>query len=547
MAASTGKVGLLGAGLLVLTVAVTLGVKELLDGNDDEISTRSSVAEPWVSSEELRLRADNEALARKNAELLERLAAVETQARNDDSVAASLPTPETKSPLDADVRISALLADAKRALETKRAEDYFKAFLGLIDAGEAAHPAMLELVLQTGNYNQLAVALEADHVIDLIKAITAKRDALGGFLDTVLTRDVDADKATLFATNLLRYNQVESGLSADEFERTLVGIVERAIGVEGDHVEWNVYSIDPAWEIGRRGSTAALPTLSRILDLEEVTDRNRIAVARAIARIGGDRAIEILEGLRLASPDSRWSHLLQNLLLSQRSKERPGGSYDSEVLEFLEGASAELPSSDRSSLLRDQARDPKRLDELATAFAGGELDRLEQRTVLEFLFKSSKAEHRDIAWKRYQEVLDSEDQDRVVADLANRDPHATARLLDRLRADDVSRSLARGFRRLNTKLVVKHQEELLAAAANVALTLRTRAAASTSIARVDPDAAVEALMNGFWQADESHRHSVVKALRYEISDRAARKALDGIAANDESEKVRQAADGTTSR
>ncbi len=82
---------------------------------------------------------------------------------------------------------------------------------------------------------------------------------------------------------------------------------------------------------------------------------------------------------------------------------------------------------------------------------------------------------------------------------------------------------------------------------SIALKLRTRAAASIALARVDPEGAVEALMHGFWQSGEPHRRGVVSVLQDEIPDRAPRKALDSMATRDTSHAFREAAKKNTRR
>ncbi|MBN1422696.1 MAG: RNA polymerase sigma factor [Planctomycetes bacterium] len=376
--------------------------------------------------------------------------------------------------------IEGLLAAALEAFERKDAAAFRDAFLSLLDASPASWPAVIDLVRTTGSFNAITAALSPnDETLarELIDAIAQRSAKLGGLADAILTRDADPDDATIFAFDLLRFCRVESERPAGEQAASLLWILERAIEIEGEGVDWNTHVILAGDILGELRPRPLLSRLHALLERPDVSATNRVAVLRVVARIGGGEAVAILRAVRdRAAPQVR-SHLMNNLAMYE---------YGPEVEGFIqESLDLEEDPSVRSGLLRALARREGGRTGLGGRLNDASLDLRERLTILEALFERGTDEEKEIAW-RHVEASGADLQDEVLGTLANTEPRALDLLFRRLESEDeVSQDLASGLRRLDAKIIETHRDRIERLANDSTRPSRIRAAAASALAKGD--------------------------------------------------------------
>jgi len=536
MSLSTSKITLMGAALVLLAASVGLSVKVLELKKKNRSLRISGVVPVEHENRYTALSRENQVLRKANGELREELADLRKQLASLQNpgrklqVAGKPPTPG---------EIEELLSRALAALEDRDTTGFAGAFLALVDTGEPGHAALMSILAETGDYNRIFAALETedyDFRRDFIGKVTERRTLLGGFLDAVLSRPDSLDGATLFAFDLMRYNGVETRLPREQHISSILEVLNLALDTEEDHVNWNIYSVTAAFILGRLRAREALPELGRLLSAPALSDSNRIALAQAVAEIGGEGAVEILKGLR----DSLGARLREHLLLNLAHH---GGD---EIELFLEKSLARENGELEISLLRELGKRKKNHARIVERLADPGIDHRERMTILEILFENGDSYHREKAWK-HVENLDVKTQDEIIESLAGRDPRATEMLLERLRSDSVSRGFLSACYRLDSKQVHRFRDDLQGIAMNAGATPLARGAAATALARIDPPGAVRMLLNGFSQIPEKDRLQLVEILGDFIGGKEAREQLEAIAGSDLSERVRKAASSHAAR
>jgi RNA polymerase sigma factor (sigma-70 family) len=520
-----GKTVLAAASAAFLVGAIGLGVRVGL--NQDRAP--EPAAGPETSPGRLRLAE----LERENASLRERVAQLE-RGRGEEKEKGGREDGAARSRgLVAVADIERLLRAAIAAFESRDAGGFRAAFLALLDAGTIAHPALIEVLLVTGNYNQMLAALEPRDPgfgASLIHEVTARRESLGGLLDAILQRASDPDRATLFAFDLAQTNQVRSGRPGKDQAAALLRVIERAIEMEGDAVQWNDHVVGAGSLLEILRPKEALPRLEALLQGNGLSERNQVAILRAVAAIGGEEAVAILTFARDRSPPALRTHLMSNLAMVDHGD--PGvEAFLRETIDLEE---------DPAPILRSLARREDTRDLMVERLEDPGLERNERLAILEMLLASGDEEHREAAWKDLASA-EPEIQDEILSGLANTEPRALELLLRRIESDAVSSELAGNLGRLDAKVVHAHREEFASAAGNPELSSRTRCAAAAALAKVDAGAAARQVVIGFASADESARLEVVQTLRGRIGGAEARALLGAIAAGDPSGRVRAAA------
>ena len=431
--------------------------------------------------------------------------------------------------------IDRLLAAALEAFRSKDAPAFRASFLALLDAGRPARAALIELARMTGGYNRMLAALEPEdegYASELIHPVTARRRELGWLVDAILSRDASPDSATEFAYDLMGVNGVAPERPLAEHAADLLELLERSIEEEGESVEWNDLSIQAAHHLGKTRSADSLPRLGSLLERTDISERNRIEILRAVARIGGEEAVAALRKVRDAASPTLRGHLMRNLAMYDYG--------NPEVDAFLrETLELETDASNRGSMQRSlEQREGAR--ELADRLGNGAIEPRERMQILETLLERGGQEELQIAWKDL-EAANAEIQDEVLPSFANRDARAMELILGRLRSDPVSGELSNGMQRIDAKVVDAHRGGLEQVAGDASLPARNRAAAAGALAKVDPSAAARLLAIGFDGAGEADRLEIVGALRHRIAGREAEAILQAIAASDPTETVRAAA------
>jgi RNA polymerase sigma factor (sigma-70 family) len=518
------KIVLFAASAALLAGTVGLGVRVGLSrGRAPEPAPG-----PQVSRNDPRL-AD---LERENASLRERIAALEQGpgTERDEGEERKDAAGGRPAPLEYADR---LLRAAIAAFESRDAESFRTAFLALLDAGSAAHPALIELLIVTGSYNQMLAVLDPQDPgfrVSFIHEVTARRESLGGLVDAILERASDPDRATLFAFDLVQVNRVRSGRPVTDHSASLLRVIERAIETEGDAVQWNDHVVGAGGLLEALRPKDALPRLEALVRSDGISERNQIALLRAVAAIGGEEAVAILGFARDRSPPALRTHLMSNLAMYDYG--------NPEIDAFLRETMDR--EEDPSSILRSLARREDAGELMVERLGDPGLGRSERLAILEVLLESGNGERREAAWKDL-ESAEPEIQDEVLSGLANTEPRAMELLLRRMESDAVSRELAGNIGRLDAKVVHAHREAFTSAAGNPALSSRTRCAAAAALAKVDPGTAARQVMVGFERSDEPARLDVVGTLRGRIGGEEAKALLGSIAAGDPSGKVRAAA------
>jgi predicted DNA-binding protein (UPF0251 family) len=510
------KTILVAASAAVLIGTVGLGVRIGLSRSQPP----ETALGPNVSRDDPRLVQ----LEKENALLRERLARLDRQAAEGDA-----PGPEPIGVED----VERLLRTAIAAFESRDAEGFRTAFLGLLDAGSAAHRALIELLRITGDYNRMLAALEPrDQGFgpSFIHEVTGRRASLGGLLDAILGRASDPDLATLFAFDLARTNRVRSGRPGKDQAAALLRVIERAIEIEGEVVPWNDHVVGAAGLLEVLRLEETLPRLEALLATDGLSERNQVAILRAVAAIGGEKAVAILGFVRDRSPPALRGHLMSNLAMYDYG--------NPEVEAFLRETIDR--EEDPTPILRSLARREDSRELLMERLNAQGLERNERLAILETLFESGDTESRDTAWKAL-EAAEREIQDELLSGIAGTEPRAMDLLLRRLESDAVSSELAGNIDRLDAKTVHLHREAFTNAAGNPELSSRTRCAAAAALAKVDASAAARQVMTGFEGAEESARLEIVRTLHGAIGGEEAKAFLGSIAAVDPSGKVRAAA------
>ncbi|MBN1441532.1 MAG: sigma-70 family RNA polymerase sigma factor [Planctomycetes bacterium] len=539
MSALSTKTAWIGAGAAMVIGIVGVGVQL----NDLRQKNQALEARLAASSDHGEMARTIAELRRSNEDLRRRLAAVEKErgadAAAETGAASTTAAARTPGPDDVD----RLLAEAAEALNAHDRKRFAAAFLALIDAGDAAHAALMALVAGTGgSFNHIYHVLEGDDPDyafrrELSHQITLRRKQLSGLLDAILSRKGEIDGATLFAFDLMSYNLVQSGRPREEQAMAVLDVLSTAIDTEPEGVEWNFYCVQAAQALGRLGSPEVLPDLEAMLSDADVSWRNKVAIAQAVAGIGGKAGVAILERIRDSAGDSLRELLLNNLA-------HHGGA---EISGFLEESLAiEEDPNIREILVKAMAGRSRFREQLIEKLDAGELGESERMSVLESLFESENEADREKAWEHY-ERLGRENQDEVVEALAGKDARATAILFERLRQDSLSDELARGLLQLDARAVERHADPLRAAAGDPGASLHARGAAAGALSRVDPSAALSALLTGFEGLPDRERREVVGYLADYVRGAEARDALQRIAETDPAALVREAAEKAAQR
>jgi hypothetical protein len=519
-----GKIILAAASAVLLAGTVGLGVRIGL--NRDRAP--KPAPGPQVSRQDPRLSQ----LEKENTSLRERLARLEQGlSHGRDEMEEGGDNAGRKSTTVEDVE--RLLRTAIAAFESKDTEGFQAAFLALLDAGEIAYPATISLLALTGSYNQMLAALapqEQSFGVSFINEVTGRRGNLGGLLDAILGRAADPDLATLFAFDLVQTNGVRSGRPGKDQAALLLRLIERAIEIEGESVPWNDHVVGAASLLEVLRPKEVLPRLEALLATDGLSERNQVAILRAVAAIGGDDAVAILGFARDRSPPALRTHLMSNLAMYDYG--------NPEVEAFLRETIAREP--DPTPILRSLARREDAKELMVERLNARGVERNERLAIFETLFASGDTASRETAWREL-EAADRELQDELLSGLANTEPRAMDLLLRRMQSDAVSSELAGNIGRLDAKIVHLHRESFTNAAGNPTLSSRTRCAAAAALAKVDPVAAARQVTVGFERAEESARLEIVRTLRGGIGGDEAKALLGSIAAGDPSEKVRTAA------
>ena len=521
-----GKTVLVVSSAALLATAIGLGVKLRVELNEARGLESAARLE---SSRRLARLAETEKENAALRELLGRLERGPIEGSNDRENAGES---SHRAPI-ARQEIDRLLAAAIAAFDSRDAEGFQSAFLALLDAGEAAHPAVMELLAITGNYNQMLAALKPQDpgfAASFVHQVSERRESLTSLLDAILVRAGDPDRATLFAFDLVQVNGARPNLSGKDQASAVMRIIERAIETEGDGVVWNDHVVGAESLLETLRPKEALPGLGALLLREGLSERNQIALLRGVAAIGGEEALVILRLARDRAPPALRSNLMTNLALYD---------YGSPEIEaFLRETVGVL--DDPASLSRSLARRQDARALTVERLQDPGLERSERLAILELLFTDEDATRREAAWQ-HLEAAEHELQDECLSSLANTEPRAMDLLLRRMASDEVSDELAGSMGRLDAKVIHRHRAGLETAAGSPELSSRTRCAAAAALAKVDPEAAARQVTIGFGNASETARLEIVRALRGRIQGEQAKALLGSIAASDPSEKVRAAA------
>jgi RNA polymerase sigma-70 factor (ECF subfamily) len=539
MAALSTKSALITAGAVMVISIIGLGIQL------HEVHQRNQALETRVAAghQNSLTKSEIASLRKNNQDLRRRLAALERERRTDTETELPGASTTAVAKTVSSEEVNRLLAEATSALNAHDRQRFAAAFLALIDAGPAAHTALISLVVGTGgSYNHIYHVLEGDAADypfrrELSHMITERREVLSELLDAIFSRTGEIDGATLFAFDLMSYNLVQSDRPREEHLIAVLDVLSTALETEEDGVDWNSYSIQAAQALGRLGSPEVLPDLEEMLTAGEVSEVNKTFIAKAIASIGGEDGIAILERFRDSASESLRERVLRNLA-------RQGGA---EVSEFLEESLALEEDSDvRKSLVRAMSKRAQFRDQMVEKLDRGELGEGERLSLLESLFESEKEAHREKAWE-YYERLDRDTQDEVVGAFAGKDARATEILFERLLEETFSDELARGLLHLDSRVVKRRADTLRTVAGDPGAPLHARGAAAGALSRVDAPAAVSGLLTGFDDLPERERANVVGYLADFVRGVEARKALQRIAETDSAPRVRGAAEKAVRR
>ncbi len=477
-----------------------------------------------------------DALRKENAALERQVAALDQAPAGEDP---RVPAPEGPS-------VETLVAQAQAALQARDIQAFSDAFLALLDAGDPAIPAVIELMQAMGDKdNQAWLNNERDHPNALRKfetAFMARAPKLGSLADAILAREGELDNATAYALDLIEMG-ARSRLPRERQAALLLAVLRKAdaSGFGGPEGPWEFKSQAARILLGNLKAREALPEIEQM-----VLDRpggNNGALLMGIAELGGPEAAaslrRILEGNAEIPP---W-HITNALEVCE-------GKEANDLLWEIAGK-----KTDKDSFLAAMnalsARD-ENLDRIVQVLRDLPIGGTDRSNLLMWLINRGKSKAREQAiWNLYaseQEPARQEEmlQAMFVVDDHNSttplDPKLTEAMVRRLQSGQLGWRAAQYLEELDPKILREHAAVLRTLTADHAPGTYVRYYSFSGLFQVDRQGALDALMTGFSGLPDQDRISVIQSVGNKICyGPEARAVLEGIAANDPSQKVRDAA------
>jgi HEAT repeat protein len=478
--------------------------------------------------------AEIEALRKENAALKRQLEAA-LRASPAPSTAALEPVSPTGAqvpPAPDAPDVDALLTKAQVAFQAKDAQALGDALLALLDAGEAAYPALITLMKDLGNPNNMEWLNNPENrklIQKFYLGFMTRAPKLGGLVDAILSREGEADGATQFALGMMEMG-AQSNLPKDRQAALLLGMLRKATASNDPEMQSMMWQAASA--LGSLKAKEALPELEKLV--LESSDQNRWGLVNAIGGMGGPEAAASLRRILEKNEDDPSRMQLIGMM---------GPSQDKEITAMLwELLEKEQGQGTRAQLLQALGSRPGSLDRITQQLKSPQLSDQDRQYLLSGLAAGATGskEQKQAVWNLYESEPAIRD-DLLQAMLSHRDPKATQILVDRLRTGQVTDKLAMGFSSLDTKTLKENADALRNLTGNMSTPLPVRTHAFQGLYKVDRPGALNAIMTGFPQLPETERAQVAQYIAYCGGQAEAKAVLAGIASSDPSEQVRQIA------
>ena len=425
------------------------------------------------------------------------------------------------------------MARVRAASEAKDAQAYAEAFLALLDAGEAVHPALIALMNSlededSGDMDWLNAPENRELAQKFYLGLMTRAPRLGGLLDAILSREGEGDGALQFAISLMEMG-APSQLPKDRQAAVLLEVLRKAAAANdpGSHGMME----QAAQALGSLKSKEALPEIERLV--LESPDRTRLKLVKAIISMGGPEATASLKRLLERAGDASTRAQIIGAL---------GMSRDPAMNTLLwELSEKEVDPELRPALLGALAGRSENRDRIIQQLRGPQLGKRDRQALIGGLVLGIGQGDKKALWSLYESEQGIQD-DLLQAMLMGRDPKATQILAQRLQAGQVTETLAAGFRFLDTQTLRENAEPLKALVAGPATPLAIRRNAFVSLYKVDRPRALGAVMAGFPRLSEGERMEMVQCVGGFAQGPEGKAVLEDIAARDPSEAVRQAAE-----
>ena len=287
----------------------------------------------------------------------------------------SVPAPVTAS-------VESILDQARGALKSTDPAAFSKAYLALLDAGEPAWPALLDLARGAGGLQDLLAAFDMETQRGLAGKIGLRAARLSGLFDLVLREGEGA--SAIYLRNL----GVSSGLPRDEQARLVLALLRKeASACDQDQGRLGALSHFLLLDLQ---AGQALPDVERLYTA--MPARNRWVLAGTLGAMNRPESVSVLRGMFARNSDLQVRCQLLDAL-------GQGAGEESNALLWEIEAQERSPEV-RQHLAQVLARRPENLDRVLGRMKDPGTTDLERQGMLWSLLASGE-KAREALWRLY--------------------------------------------------------------------------------------------------------------------------------------------------
>jgi hypothetical protein len=453
------------------------------------------------------------------------------------------PSPAAVSPVAATPAVDVVALEGKlnEAIAAMDAEAFFDVTLALLDAGEAAYPALIKIMTEMQVYPMTRGWLAGNQAAfrKFHNGLMIRASRLGGLVDAVLAREGDPDGATAFAFAMLQSGS-KTKMPKERQSALLVTMIGQGTGDGGIQDTFRIPEYVKMLQ-GLGTLEEVLPTLEKLAVDPSV--QGGTGLINAIASMDRAQAAgSLLHILRNDDPEIR-RRVFSCLWEQKKSKERNALLW--EMLNRVQ--SNEDAHGVLMGLLADYPENMDRMVQCARELQPSDMTR---RNILSGIAQNglhgSKAQKQAV-WDLYESEPTMRD-DLLQTMCGSGDAKAKEVLVQRIQTGQIPERFAHHIAsgNIDYKTVRENADAYKRLAANPVNSVVVRTCAFTALYCADRSAALNSLntlMTGFPQLPEKDRMDMVRYLSRMRNDPETAPVLNEIAASDPSEEVRQVAAG----